>query len=86
MDKIMISRIQKHLIIACISAAAISVTLIALYTANSNMLKKSDSKNSITDTDSVFKNYNPVSQSVNLLDLDLSDEDFTGDAAPLLEQ
>ena len=40
----------------------------------------------IVDTDSVFKSYNSVSQSVNLLDFDLSDEDFTGDAAPLLEQ
>jgi hypothetical protein len=53
--------------------------------ANSSILKESDS-NSITGTDSVLKNYKPVSQSVNLLDLDLSDEDFTGDAVPLLEQ
>ncbi|CAN5518224.1 hypothetical protein BH18THE1_BH18THE1_03520 [soil metagenome] len=89
----MISHIKQQLIIACISAVAISLTLMGPYAvANSDILKNDDAQNYMANNDSVFKNYNTVGQvdqasyysgqSVSLSDLDLSEEDFTGDAAP----
>ena len=89
----MVFSLKKQLVIACVTAIAISIILLAPYAvANSQILNHDDSKTNVAIIDSIYKNGNVfdeinqasynTGQSASLLYTDLSDEDFTGEAVP----
>jgi hypothetical protein len=92
----MIFPLKKQLVITCFTAVATSLALLAPYAiANSQILNHYDSKTNFAINDSVYKHGNTFDeinhvsynkdQLASLLYTDLSDEDFTGDAVPNLD-